>query len=405
MIGILYIGLVAVYPATADTRLAYQHLDEVMDRYYRGEVPRRLLASYAKTNAGELDPAISDAAFIYDNALVLLAYLHRNQAGDRARARTIAEAFVFAATHDRTYTDGRLRNAYSAKQLLNPANGKAALPGFWNHKADQWQEDRFQVSIHTGNLAWVIMALAQYYHAHGGESYRSTAIALGRWIENNTKDEAGGYRGGFEGWEPTPQTISWKSTEHNLDLTAAFTLLQRITADNTWKQRADHAGRFVASMWAGDHLWIGTNPDGQTAQTADPPLDIQAWAVLALGQYPQALSWALKSCIVQQDGFSGFDFNTDKDGIWFEGTAHMTLAFRAIHDDRKAGFYLDELRRAQSTGRGGNGKGLPAAARDSRVTTGLGWNYYAHPHIGATAWYIFAEEGFNPFYGTIIKKQ
>ena len=38
-------------------------------------------------------------------------------------------------------------------------------------------------------------------------------------------------------------------------------------------------------------------------------------------------------------GFKGFDFNDDRDGIWFEGKSHMTVAYtkaeKNINTDRR----------------------------------------------------------------------
>ena len=40
------------------------------------------------------------------------------------------------------------------------------------------------------------------------------------------------------------------------------------------------------------------------------------------------LGWAEQHCYTQADGFKGFDFNDDKDGVWFEGTAQMAVAYQ-----------------------------------------------------------------------------
>ncbi|RLB08493.1 MAG: hypothetical protein DRG39_08750 [Deltaproteobacteria bacterium] len=146
------------------------------------------------------------------------------------------------------------------------------------------------------------------------------------------------------------------------------------------------------------HFWTGTLEDGVTINKSNIPLDIQAWAIMAFGEkYKRAIEWVKNNCYVETDGFKGFDFNNDKDGIWFEGTAHMVIAYEIIGEETKADTYLKELEKAQKEAQNANGKGLVAGPHDG-LTTGFDWVYNARLHIGATAWFIFAELGYNPFW-------
>lgn len=130
----------------------------------------------------------------------------------------------------------------------------------------------------------------------------------------------------------------------------------------------------------------------RAVRTADPT------RLGAGSKYDQALSWAEANCAAEDDGYRGFDFNTDLDGVWFEGTAHMALAYRVVGNDLKAEDYLQELRRAQSSAEDGDGLGLLAASRDG-LTTGFGTTYARRLHIGATSWLVFAELNYNPYWG------
>ena len=103
----------------------------------------------------------SDYAYLYDNALTAVVL---SSAGAKEQAEMIADAIVFAQEHDRTYRDGRLRNAYIAGDPRSDsgrsiAAGKVTvrLPGFWQN--GEWQEDSYTVSTSTGNMAWTILAL------------------------------------------------------------------------------------------------------------------------------------------------------------------------------------------------------------------------------------------------------
>ncbi len=386
--------------AGADVSSAYTYLNSMMDA---GDTTLKFLPSYFIPSSAPSDQALMDVAYVYDNALALLCFIHQNSEDGRRRAGVLADAFVFAMSNDRFYQDNRLRNAYSSRQLIHRQTGKACLPGFWNSETRQWQEDKEQVSTHTGNMAWVVIALSQYFNATGGQSYKKAAISLGNWIYDHTYSEDGGYTGGFEGWEPQAEKIPWKSTEHNLDVYAGFIWLHIITGDRLWLQRALHAKRFVESMWSGDHFWIGTHGPSNTPDQAHAVLDVQALAALLLTGRDLALTWAKQNCYTEANGFKGFDFNTDKDGIWFEGTAQAALAFTATGEKEKAELFLKELKRVQAAGPDDHGKGI-AAASNAHVSTGLGPFYINRPHIGATAWYIFAQKGFNPFTGKAYQK-
>ena len=365
----------------------------------------RFLTSYAPAvPATAADRQLRQVAYTYDNALALSAFVAER---DWTRAKLLADAFVYAHQHDRAYTDGRLRNAYASGDLALPPGwapaGAARLPGYWDAAQGRWMEDEDQVGTSTGNVAWAMLALLDYYEVWGGPVYLSAAQELGQWVVTNTYDTrgAGGYTGGYVGHEPSPTPQLWKSTEHNLDLVAAFKRLHRFTGNNTWQAYAQHAQDFVSAMNVGGHYFAtGTQLDGATINPAVIPLDAQSWSFLALGDTTQtraALATAEVSHTVTYAGFEGFDFNTDRDMSWPEGTAQMAVAYWFLKDTAQGQRYVNALRWLQANATHGNGKGIVAAPADG-LTTGFGWAYNNRLHVGATAWMIFAERHYNPFY-------
>jgi len=58
-----------------------------------------------------------------------------------------------------------------------------------------------------------------------------------------------------------------------------------------------------------------------------------------------------------------------------------------------------ELSRAQQTPPFGDARGLAAASHEG-LTTGFDFKYFRRLHIGATAWNVFAQLGYDPFYQT-----
>jgi len=398
------------------------YLDDISFDKPRADEPRFVASYRTIPSSDDFDVIMRNVAFVYDNALALIAQLTRRTPEGSRRARLIADSFVYAHAHDRYYSDGRLRNAYKAGDLTLPPgwlpNGRpdtVAIPGWWDAQDNHWYEDERQVSTDTGNMAWAILSLTAFcdylMETEGpaaAQPYLDTAVELGEWILDpahcyDTRG-AGGYTGGFLGWEPDPTRILWKSTEHNIDCYAAFTQLYQLTGDTIWQDAADHAASFVVSMWNphGPHFWTGTLPDGVTPNTDVVPLDAQAWAVLALDptRYASSLQWVIDNASVSFDdggpAFAGFDFNTDRDGIWWEGTAHMALAFLASDRIPDALSVIDHLQYAQTFAPGGDGLGL-VAATPGPLTTGFDWLYFRRLHIGATAWFALALSGHNPF--------
>src|ERR687885_286762 len=85
---------------------ARRRRDAAMDGY-PASGPNRLAQSYAD-QAG-----LFSTAFVYDNALAILAYLADDRSGSRSRAVVLGDALLFAQNHDPNHTDGRLRQAYN----------------------------------------------------------------------------------------------------------------------------------------------------------------------------------------------------------------------------------------------------------------------------------------------------
>lgn len=345
------------------------------------------------------EPALLGAAFTYDNALAAIALV----ACDRLpQARRLGEALLAAATSDRADKkgEGRLRNAYRA----GPLNGVPQPHGWWDAKGGHWAEDPMQVGTATGNVAWAGLALSTLAQAGGETRFRDGAAGLARWATRWTWDRsgeglAGGFTGGIHGDGDGSLRLGWKSTEHNVDLAALFAWLAR--RDATWAVPAGAARDFVAAAFDQDHFLTGTLPDGHSPNRATSGLDAQLWPLLLEAPPPRwraALAFARRAHGVA----GGFDFNDDRDGIWWEGTAQAALALDASGDRQAAGAILALLAGQFSPG------GLVWASSVPRLTTGLAlapdskdadFFYYRRPHLGATAWAVLAATRWNPFTG------
>ncbi|MGW7448007.1 hypothetical protein [Kitasatospora sp. NPDC054795] len=378
---------------TAAVDSGYSFLSQTFDRYGSPSalrVPQSYTGGHFSPG-DEFGPNGYQASFTYDNALVITAYLRRGSGDDIPRAIALGDSLLYAQAHDIT-PDGRLRASYEPDPFVT-ATGAPYVGGF---------------SVYTGNMSWAGMALTRLYDRTGERRFLDGALRIANWIQSNAADTrgAGGYTGGLRNADGTGAEmipITWKATEHNIDTGAFFAMLAKASGDQAWKQRSANAFAFVATMQADDgRLWTGTGLDGVTQNRDTVPEDIQTWSFLATGdtRYSRSVDWAAENLKATDGPFSGVSFGrTDTSKVWFEGTAHLLAAYNArgaVGDDVKAGALLDTLLLAQQSAPNTDGHGLVAASRDG-LTTGEGDTYYASLHTGATAWYLIAAQGGNPF--------
>lgn len=374
---------------------AYLHLDEAMDEW--DVAPNlRMPSSFHR---GFLE--FWDNSVTYDSALMIIAYVNRKDSPDSLeRARTMGDALLQMQQKD-PIGDGRVRNAYGPEHLFD-ANGVPNIqtPG-----------------SAAGNQAWAGMALAHLAHVTGEEKYLDGAERIGDWLIKETWNTVG--PGGFTGgYNSQAERIEWKSTEHNIDMVGLFGMLHQLTWDRKWACAKFHARRFVHSMWdrREGRFHIGTTDDGVTINRSEfIPEDTQSWGYLAMrsNRYRRGLDWNIANLEVtdhsnpdhpirgvgyaKQINPKMLDHNDDT--VWLEGNAHMALALKVSGRRRhleRACLYLDNIRLEQLHGDDADGKGIPAGS--TKGYAGGEDLYFSSLHTGATAWYIMAEQGLNPFH-------
>jgi len=360
---------------------AYVFLDQMMDLYAAGSIPR-LVQSFSGGVLGEQHYTDSST---YDDALIVDAYLAEGTPEALIRAETIGKALLYVQANDPAH-DGRLRAAYAPTPLASPAAVHAT-----------------EKNSDVGNMAWVGQALVQLYEASGEVTYLHGAEAIGNWVQAHCRDTrgAGGYTGGLTA---RGKRIRWKSTEHNIDLSALFTLLAQATGEGEWAARAAWAEHFVEAMWepSEGRFYTGTTNNGRTPEDAVRPEDVNSWSFLALQNplFSRSLNWDVANLAVSAEGFSGVSFcERDRTGVWFEGTAHLAdaLALRAAPGDQgQASDYLSDIEYAQFNGLNNDGLGIIAASKN-RLSTCEDEYYFASLHTGATSWYLLAAQAADPF--------
>src|SRR5256714_7206424 len=145
------------------------------------------LPSYPTVESGPLHGAAS----LYDNAVAAIALVG---CGEQDKAYRIGAAILWAIDNDRTWHDGRLRNAYAAGVV---ANGPVKLPGWRGNTQNKWLEDRYQVGSDVGNMAWAMLALLSIDDVNTGSRFRDGAARLGAWVAQWADTRGtGGFSGG-----------------------------------------------------------------------------------------------------------------------------------------------------------------------------------------------------------------
>ena len=372
------------------------YVDDIYYSFPEKQSPPVFLASFEPAAVGTDDSIINNLAYTYDNAMAIMALCY---AGKLDRAKQIADALAYAVDYDLEYSDGRIRNAYSSGDIRSFPNWYsvkgtqfARMPGFYDVKDKAWYEDKGAVSTSAGNAAWAVLGLMEAYRSLGDVKYLKAAQTVGDFLLT-LKSDTGGFTGGFDGWDST--RVTYKSTEHNIDLISVFAILAN-HSDGAKKQgyasASEHAKAFVLAMYDADKgcFYTGTTPDGVTINKDVLPLDTNTWAILAMPDFADT-DKVMRFVEDNMRVGEGYDFNDDKDGVWFEGTAQAAVVYKLTGENEKYNEILSFMHRNAAA------DGSITAADRNNVTTGFDWEYGKRIHLGATAWLAFAELGRNPF--------
>lgn len=355
--------------AHAGTNLTQELVQAILGQMAAlGDGPVLLNSYLVNTGPGadDFDLTQANAAYVYDNALAGLLLL---AAGHKAEALRIAQALALAQAHDRKFTDGRLRNGYAAGPMAMPAK----LPGFWNTKTNQWDEDPYQVGTDTGPMAWAMLL----WVALGMDE---PANAAGNFLDEQLRAPVG-YFGGFYGYDQSQQKLTWESTEQNLDLAVAFKKLGR-------GEDAAHAKAFVMAAYDAKAGLFKTGLAADGTPGAMVAADAGIWPFLA-GLGDAASAW--RAIAVLRHG-AGIGFSSASQGIWLEGTAFAALALQRMGNPLAQDFL-------QTISANLSPQGYVYATVQPVLSTGLtvgpslqkgvpeqAFNYYRRPSLSATSW-------------------
>ncbi|MFH0732774.1 MAG: hypothetical protein V2A72_07640 [Candidatus Omnitrophota bacterium] len=412
--------------------MAYQHIHQKMDEFFNGD-KLRLIESYSNpadygygygekggmtyTENQEAD-ALDGMAFTYDNALSIIAFLANPNQGNLARAKILCKSLMWA--QDNIGNDGSFRNSYDAKQELKAGYSQPTYdPDF--------------LIKNSGNNAWTIISLMQYYRNSGDtdSTFKAglldAAVDAGDFIHNNLYDSTT-QKGYYYGFDQNGALQKNKSTECNIAIYAAFAQLYGLTNnDGKWLTRANIAKAFIDTMQrtqSSNSKWLVCGVDTNGVPLTNNVVSdcnllyvlgkdmLQTQAKYYLNYVTDSTANKLWTNYVTGSGYSdttnfiGVDFGhygttEGADGVWFEGTAQLASVCAYLNttgNKQKASEYLESLKLAQCSSKYANYKAINAAS--TVITTGFGgWYYYPFPHVGASAWYIGANRNYNVLWG------
>jgi len=345
-----------------------------------------LLVSY------EGDHQLAGVAFTYDQALACMVFLI---AGETDRARNILDFY-----RDQLQKNNAVYNAYYA--------------------VDGTPNEYVQ---HSGVYAWLGLAALHYVQKTKDQSYLSIAEKVAEFLEK-MMDEDGGIVGG--------PSLSWYSTEHNLDAYAFFTLYNRLSPNAHYAALSDKL-----AVWLSQFAYSRREVPVQRGKgDATIATDTYAWSITALGPATlvslgmdpdKIMEFAIENCEVETTFFrktgsikvKGFDFakfiNIARGGvISCEWTAQMILSMQIMAEYystqdpaayreylRKVLLYSSEIQKMIINSPSLTGKSYPALpyASDAQVDTGHGWRTPSgneNSALASTAYFLFTYEGWNP---------
>lgn len=297
----------------------------------------------------------SDVCYTYDQAVAAVAFLSR---GDSNNARRVLQAL---------------------KALQN-------ADGSWYHSYTCKSPRVLSTSRYVGAVSWVALAMAHYEVGTGDQvTFRNSAERAVNWALMFLKAD-GGLNGGYD---VNGVPIAWASTEHNEDAHGALGFFQ-YSEQNSVRGFLDNVVYNV-----GQQRW------NQGRNDTHDPLDVNPLGVLALGStgthnYWRSLDFSLQRHRSTQSykrgrirlTVDGFDFNNDRNDIWFEGTAQMVLALRVAGRFADGNYFLQEIIKAQQ-----DDGGVPYSLKG---TNNGDFTMSTASSVAATGWLVIAAQNVNP---------
>lgn len=275
----------------------------------------------------------------------------------------------------------------NARRVLDALKSMQYADGSWNTAYYCASKGVQESQKHVGPVLWIAMAVAWYEKRTGDTQYHAMGDKAALWSRQFQQAD-GGLNGGLD---YNGSLLTWASTEHNEDAYSVFTSFGYSTDATEVKAFLDN------TVWDAANLrWLGGRND------PNDPMDVNSWGVAALGptgtrNYQASLDYVMahhRSTQSQRTGSTvvtadAFDFNSDRNDIWFEGTGQMVLAFKVAGRAADADYFTGQLLKGQQSDGG--------VQYSLKGTDNGYWIMSKAKSVAATGWLIFAIAGANPF--------
>ncbi|WP_285229643.1 fibronectin type III domain-containing protein [Paenibacillus albidus] len=325
-----------------------------------------------------------------------------------------------------------------AEKVLNKMRDIQDPSGYWLNS--YWYNNGYgeEIRKHVGPVVWMAMAAMAYEKQYNDTRYRPMALKALDW-SLQYQQANGGIAGGWSAW--TNSDEPWSSTEHNIDI---YRVLQYFASVESSKTAAYTSAASGVKNFLDTYVWDESAKrfkGGWKNDTnlIDPkiPLDVNPWAVLALGSsgthnYGASLAYVenasgtpgtlanprYKQTLTYNDAghtLTGYDFdwtdevlpayddngnqigNTGAD-IWLEGSAFMSLAYYLQGNTAKADAINMEIIKKQGT----SGASLGGIPYSLKGTSNSYWVMAQQNCVSSTGWLILSLHRFNPFTGQYL---
>jgi hypothetical protein len=316
-----------------------------------------------------------------------------------------------AVTYDQALTAMAFifrKNISAAEKLLDVYNVKFNAGGFGGFH-DEYDVDSLAVRDDdrlVGPNAWMLLAIIHYRNVTGSTRYDGMMDGLAAWIRTFQAAD-GGMKMGTPGASGIPP--GEKGTEFNFDCYAAFRAYSLVRNNPTFATAASNVFTWLrTTAWNAGEGRFNAGVYSAGGNNTDKALDAYSWAPLATSSFTSVVALAKpvfgnkRNCNLTGVDVDGFDFGDNfgvnppvPDAVWLEGTAQMVLAYLSAGDTVNAAYYLQELEKAIVV-TSPSAQCIPYATNPGDGYGGFTMDSL-HPAISASAWYLFAKAGFNPF--------
>lgn len=331
---------------------------------------------------------MEDRNFVYDQALAIFAAL---ASGNQSQAKLYTDGMLLMQTMSGTHQGGFV---FAAPQL-----------------SPSYTDPLYRTGAHAIATDALLAYIDTFPNDPNIAAYKARASEALSFIQaaySGSGATSGLYLGGYGTYSGNPQvfdpnsTITWASTEHNMDIWHAYKRAERIFPNAGYAAKAKSLQQAMTEkLYNASEQRYNQGVNGGVPDPADP-LDVNTWGAIQLYATNQisaanAAMDRLSPFVFTRGGVTGYAPFYDSQyypgavpTVWFEGSFGTALAYYKIgrYDEYRA--TLDNL----IAGQQGDGSFRYATDTDAQYEIG------SMKSVAGTAWYVLATTGRDTIWNT-----